>query len=145
MDRIIVSFLAGVRAGQTEVYPVTRFPALYFGRDPKSDVRFDAEIDNVVSRSHAVIEWTERDDGSRAYTLTDLLSSNGTWLDGQRVEGTVPLHSGAELMLGLGGPQVRIEIETPRAEAAAETTRPFRADKLAEAIARRGLPDAGQS
>lgn len=142
MDRIIVSFLAGARAGQTEVYPVARFPALYFGRDPKSDVRFDAEMDNVVSRSHAVIEWSEREDGSRDYTLTDLLSSNGTWLDGQRVEGTVPLLSGAELMLGLGGPQVWIEIETPRMETAVETTRPFRADHLAAAIARRGPPDS---
>lgn len=138
MDRIIVNFLAGARAGQTEVYPAARFQALYFGRDPKSDVRFDAEIDNVVSRSHAVIEWHEREDGGRDYMLTDLLSSNGTWLDGRRVEGTVPLHSGAEVMLGLGGPRLRIVIEAPRPEAAVETTQPFRADGLNAVIAGHG-------
>lgn len=143
MDRIIVSFLAGARAGQTEVYPAARFQALYFGRDPKSDVRFDAEIDNVVSRSHAVIEWREREDGGRDYMLTDLLSSNGTWLDGQRVEGTVPLRNGAELMLGLGGPQLRLVIETPRVESAVETTKPFRADHLNAAIAARGELEPG--
>lgn len=122
MDRIIVTFLTGARAGQTEVYPAARFQALYFGRDSKSDVRFDAEIDNVVSRSHAVIEWQEREDGGRDYLLTDLLSSNGTWLDGRRVEGTVPLQSGAELMLGVGGPRLRIVIEAPRPEVAVATT-----------------------
>lgn len=131
MDRIIVKFLSGGRAGHTEVYPVTRFSSLYLGRDPKCDVRVDAERDAMVSRSHAVIEWVDHEDeGWRQYTLTDLLSSNGTYLNGQRVHGTVDLNSGDHIRLGVQGPEFLLEVEHPEPNMQAVVTQSLRADSL---------------
>lgn len=110
MARIIVNHQTGSRAGTTEVYPTNRFQSLYFGRDPSCDVQFDEEQDDLVSRSHAVIEW-EEDDPSKI-TISDLLSSNGTYLNGDRVFGAVPLTTGDVMQLGKNGPTMRIDIET---------------------------------
>jgi len=110
MARIIVNHQTGSRAGTVEVYPTNRFQSLYFGRDPSCDVQFDEEKDDLVSRSHAVIEW-EEDDPSRI-TISDLLSSNGTYLNGERVFGAVPLNTGDVMQLGKNGPTMRIDIET---------------------------------
>jgi len=131
VDRIIVKFLSGGRAGHTEVYPVTRFSSLYLGRDPKCDIRVDAERDAMVSRSHAVIEWVDHEEeGWRQYTLTDLLSSNGTYLNGQRVHGTVELNSGDHIRLGVHGPEFRLEVELPEANMQPEVTQSLRVDPL---------------
>jgi pSer/pThr/pTyr-binding forkhead associated (FHA) protein len=48
-----------------------------------------------ISRSHARLL---RRDGS--YELTDLNSTNGTWVNNQPVHGSVPVRSGAEIRLG---------------------------------------------
>ncbi|HWS28090.1 MAG TPA: FHA domain-containing protein [Xanthomonadales bacterium] len=131
MDRIIVKFLSGGRAGHTEVYPVTRFSSLYLGRDPKCDIRVDAERDAMVSRSHAVIEWVDHEEeGWRQYTLTDLLSSNGTYLNGQRVHGTVDLSSGDHIRLGVQGPEFLLEVEHPEPNLQAVVTQSLRADQF---------------
>lgn len=130
VDRIIVQFLSGGRAGHTEVYPVTRFSSLYLGRDPKCDLRVDGERDAMVSRSHAVIEWVDDDEGNRQYTLTDLLSSNGTYLNGQRVRGTVDLHSGDQVRLGAMGPELVLTVERPEPNMQAVVTQSINTDGL---------------
>ena len=130
MDRIIVQFLSGGRAGHTEVYPVTRFSSLYLGRDPKCDLRVDAERDAMVSRSHAVIEWVDDDDGNRQYTLTDLLSSNGTYVNGERIHGTVKLVSGDQVRLGVKGPELVLTVERLEPNMNPVVTKSMRADDL---------------
>mgnify|MGYP002777335273 FL=1 len=110
MDRIIIEFLNGTRAGLVEVYPAARFASLYLGRDAKCDVRLDSDSDTMVSRNHAVIEWVD-EDKLRRYTLSDLLSSNGTYLNGERVLGTVALRDGDIVRLGAQGVEFRIRIE----------------------------------
>ncbi|MFO1494207.1 MAG: FHA domain-containing protein [Lysobacterales bacterium] len=133
MDRIIVQFLSGARAAQVEVYPVARFSSLYLGRDPKCDVRVDADRDTMVSRSHAVIEWVDQEDGSRDYTLTDLLSSNGTYRNGERVHGTVKVLSGDRVRLGHNGPEFLLTIEQPQPNLHAEVTQSLRTDQILRA------------
>lgn len=128
VDRIIVQFLSGGRAGHTEVYPVTRFSSLYLGRDPKCDLRVDAERDAMVSRSHAVIEWIDDDEGRRQYTLTDLLSSNGTYLNGERIHGTVNLSSGDQVRLGVKGPEFVLTVERPEPNLQAVITQSMQVD-----------------
>jgi len=122
VDRIIVEFTAGGRRGQTEVFPVARFSSLYIGRDAQCDVRVDAERDVMVSRSHAVIEWADDEDGVRHYTLTDLLSSNGTWRNGERVHGTVDFVDGDHFRLGTAGPEFMIRIDRPRVDLQSQIT-----------------------
>lgn len=142
MDRIIVQFLSGGRAGHTEVYPVTRFSSLYLGRDPKCDVCVDAELDAMVSRSHAVIEWSDDDAGNRQYTLTDLLSSNGTYLNGERIHGTVILNSGDQLRLGAKGPDLVLSVERPDPNLNPVVTQSMVVDDLLRTPPPRGRPAA---
>ncbi len=113
MLRLIFRHLSGSRRGTVEVYPTSRFHNLTIGRDPGSDVRFHADQDVFVSRHHAIIEWKIADDGALTrFILIDLLSSNGTYLNGERlgVEGQ-ELRTGARIQFGRGGPDVLLEID----------------------------------
>jgi len=62
------------------------------GREPASTIRIDSLF---VSRKHARIE--QSDEGA---TLIDLGSSNGTSLNGSRVEGSLPLTPGDVVSIG---------------------------------------------
>lgn len=72
------------------------------GRDPGCDLRLDADR---VSRRHAVIAW----DGSRAL-LSDLNSTNGTFVNGQRLAPNQPYEVTLGSRIELGGPQGRLEV-----------------------------------
>jgi len=87
-----VAFLvvtAGHRAG-------TRFPIAgdqaTVGRHPDSDVFLD---DITVSRRHVDLVATET-----GYTLSDVGSLNGTYVNGQRIDGEVMLTNGDEVQVG---------------------------------------------
>ena len=71
-----------------------RFPlpsgSTTIGRAPECDIQID---DPGISRTHARIDLT----GSPS--VIDLGSTNGTWVDGRRVQ-QAPLHDGANLALG---------------------------------------------
>lgn len=54
--------------------------------------------DSSVSGNHAEIVW----DGAQ-YVLRDLASTNGTWLNGQRITNATPLFSGAQVFFGTVG------------------------------------------
>jgi pSer/pThr/pTyr-binding forkhead associated (FHA) protein len=74
------------------VAPVRHNRAI-IGRSAQSDVVIDFP---EVSRTHALIF---RQDG-QTY-IADLGSSNGTWLDGERIRSTpTPVNSGATISLG---------------------------------------------
>ncbi len=77
------------------------------GRAPGCDVRFDAERDTLVSANHAQVV----NEGSD-WVLVDAHSTNGTWLNGERVHGRAPLRSGDRIRLGgLDGPELEVLIE----------------------------------
>lgn len=65
---------------------------LIVGRDSAADIVIDTPN---VSRQHARIEVTN--DG---YRVADLGSTNGTWLNGERVEGVVDVKLGDDLRVG---------------------------------------------
>src|SRR5262245_10851698 len=66
--------------------------ALQVGRGEDSDIRIQ---DHSVSRKHARIEAGK--DGVR---VTDLGSTNGTFVNDRMIEGTIPLHDGDYLRIG---------------------------------------------
>jgi ABC-type multidrug transport system ATPase subunit/pSer/pThr/pTyr-binding forkhead associated (FHA) protein len=73
--------------------------------------------DKMVSAQHAKIVRLE--DG---YVLMDLESTNGTFLNGQRVQ-RGPLTNGDVIMLGDGGPELRVDVIVPaRAARALQAT-----------------------
>lgn len=75
------------------------------GRSAESDVPLD---DPDVSRTHCSVTVTD----SGAVTVTDLQSTNGTWLDGVPV-GTQPVHFRPGSTLTLGESAVRLEAADP--------------------------------
>jgi pSer/pThr/pTyr-binding forkhead associated (FHA) protein len=109
MHRICLRYMTGPRAGQLEVHPLTRHASLSLGRDPGCDVRFHPTQDTVVSRNHAMIEWTL--DSPPLFRISDLLSSNGTLLNGRRIGRSVLLRAGDRVQLGAGGPILEFTLD----------------------------------
>jgi two-component system cell cycle response regulator len=92
--------IKGPRAG--EVLTVDRHDAV-LGRGEDADLRIQ---DPSLSRTHARFER----DGD-TLTVTDLESMNGTFVEGQRVQGTQLLKSGEQLTLG--NVIVRFSVQDP--------------------------------
>ena len=80
------TFLSGARTGQVETF---RKAYIGLGRHPLSDLRFDADRDLDVSSRHAVI--VRQGEG---FTVRDLGSKNGTFVNGQRISSEVTLEDG---------------------------------------------------
>ena len=74
------------------------------GRDVNSSIVLD---DSFVSAEHATVTFR-----GRAWFVEDHGSTNGTYLNGQRVDGTAPMGYGDELQIG----QVRMRLERARDE-----------------------------
>ena len=101
--------LTGTRTGQRERYEKS---VIAIGRHPLSDLRFDPEGDRDVSSRHAELRVV---DGR--CTVRDLNSTNGTYVNGVRVDGERVLQPGDVLALGEMGPKV--EFRVPSGETAA--------------------------
>jgi ABC-type multidrug transport system ATPase subunit/pSer/pThr/pTyr-binding forkhead associated (FHA) protein len=67
-------------------------PSLLIGRDPSADIMLDSP---VVSRRHARLDRSAQD-----YVLTDLHSTNGTFVNGDRLERARPLSPGDVVQIG---------------------------------------------
>jgi hypothetical protein len=99
--KIVVDHLVGSRRGQRQEFPAGR---VTIGRHPKNDIVFDAHRDLDASSRHA--ELREREG---KYVLTDVGSSNGTFVAGNRVsEVMVEVGHPVVVEFGAGGPQLRI-------------------------------------
>jgi pSer/pThr/pTyr-binding forkhead associated (FHA) protein len=72
------------------------------GRDVNSSIVIE---DSFVSAEHAMLTFR-----GRAWYVEDRGSTNGTWVNGQRVETYLPLGYGDEIQIG----QVRLRLERPR-------------------------------
>lgn len=84
-------------------------PGVVLGRSADADLRIN---DPGVSRRHAELRVTRGTPGRPAQvTVVDLGSTNGTLLDGRRVEGDAPLADGSLLRVGSTDLTVRILAE----------------------------------
>ena len=113
--RIVLRITSGARSHEVEEIPIRDATEVVFGRDNDVDVKFDQNLDDLVSRRHARIAVSGEE-----YTLEDLGSSNGTLVNGTRITGSVRLEPGDTLELGAGGPKVVFELE-PRIDAPPRT------------------------
>lgn len=109
MERVILRHLSGSKANQVDSYPLDQFTTILIGRDPSATLRYDATRDDLVGRQHARIEK----DGAETYrfTVTDLDSRNGTFLNRQRIVGSAVLTPGDVVQFGPGGPEVEFQID----------------------------------
>ncbi|MFN2501455.1 MAG: FHA domain-containing protein, partial [Pyrinomonadaceae bacterium] len=71
---------------------------LTIGRSETCTIRFDPATERVASKQHAFIE--ARADG---FYLTDNNSTNGTLVNGHRIETVYKLSSGDEIQFGING------------------------------------------
>jgi len=101
------------------------------GRTPDCDITID---NPAISRKHAAIEYKEE-----GYLLTDLGSSNGTFLNGEKITGPTPLKPGD--VVGLAKFELLFQ-DTPQSEVqkmvggleSMEATMMVDAEKMAKAF-----------
>lgn len=120
MEKLHLKHVKGSKAGETETFLLSAYSELLIGRDPAATVRFDPAQDDLVGRQHARITRDGAD--ATTFTLTDLESRNGTFLNKQRVSGSVAIQPGDMVQLGAGGPEFEFDIE-PRPAPGVKATR----------------------
>ena len=94
--------LSGARAGHRETFDKS---VVALGRHPLSDLRFDPDADRDVSSRHAEV----RTANGRA-VIVDVNSTNGTWVNGLRLQGERELRTGDVISCGEHGPRVAVDM-----------------------------------
>jgi len=122
MERILIRHLSGSKANQVEPFVIDGLAELTFGRDPASQVTFDPERDDIVSRHHAAISIENQD--QPRFKISDLNSSNGTFVNGSRITEPFEIFPGDVIEFGAGGPKISFDVD-PRPEGFAGRTRVF--------------------
>jgi len=115
--KLTLTVMSGTLAGRSYELD-TGF--LTVGRSENCTVRFDPSTERIASKQHAFIE--ARPDG---YYLTDNSSTNGTLLNGERIERN-KLRSGDTIQFGRKGATAKVEIQTATSPDAAG----FRGDQI---------------
>ncbi|MGA2134539.1 MAG: FHA domain-containing protein [Bryobacteraceae bacterium] len=116
MYQVLLTHLRGFRAGQTQKIEAGPDTVITLGRDPDSStVSFDPDHDDLASRRHAKIVWDNA--SPSGFSIEDVASSNGTFVDGRRISGRTFLQSGQVMEFGRKGeeqgPAVRFEVDSP--------------------------------
>lgn len=110
---LVVEHVAGARTGMVET---VSGDVISFGRAPGCHVRFDPEKDETASSRHAEIRREAKE-----LVIYDLGSSNGTYVNGERVERR-QVRPGDLIEFGWGGPQLRLQAPVANAPRASGAT-----------------------
>jgi S1-C subfamily serine protease len=128
--RIAIRHLSGSKVNQIEQFDLEGLQEITIGREPSSRLAYDLQRDDEVSRKHAVIRIKN---GAEPYfRIADLNSSNGTFLNGERIAGEVELLPEDIVELGSGGPKFIFDIQ-PRPANLPSRTRQMTATDAAAA------------
>jgi hypothetical protein len=96
-------------------------PVVRIGRDPACELSLQGEASRSVSWQHARLDLT-----TAGASVTDLQSSNGTLVNGQRIDGTAPVRVGDRIQLGFTGPTMTVvELDLVPAVPAARPAAPI--------------------
>src|SRR5438132_5362946 len=105
MRIILIEIRGELRLGRHEF----KQPIIKIGSDAqRNDLVFDRSHWPSVSRLHAEIRFEEGH-----CQLTDLGSTNGTFLNGQRVSATTEIQVGLTIQVSLEGPALSVELIEP--------------------------------
>lgn len=108
---VYLQHLEGSKKGRVEPFDLAR---IRIGRMPDNDLRFDSHKDREVSGTHAEIYRQ-----GETFFIEDLKSTNGTYVNGQRVEEPTPISDGDIIEFSAHGPKVIFCTREPVVEAAA--------------------------
>jgi len=117
--RIIIRHLSGSKTNQVDEFPLAQFKEVLFGRSASTDMPFDPEIDDMVSREHGKI-MVESVDPLRI-SIVDLGSSNGILVNKADVKGSIFLYPGDIIQLGSTGPEFQFDVDPPQESLIKET------------------------
>ena len=131
--RIVIRHLSGSKINQIEQFDLDGLQEITIGRDPASRIAFDLQRDDEVSRRHAVIRV--KNDKELYFRLADLNSSNGTFLNGERIGGEVELLPEDIVELGSGGPKFIFDVQPRPANLPARTRQMGAADAATRILA----------
>jgi serine protease Do len=135
--RIEIRHVAGSKANQIEQFQLDNLTELTIGRDPRSTIAFDPTRDDRVSRNHAVIRIIPGD--QLGFRITDLGSSNGTRVNGNRIDRETDLLPDDRIEIGSGGPVIVFDVQ-PRPPHMIARTRITGAEAMAPPAATRIEP-----
>jgi serine protease Do len=116
--RIVINNAGAAGSGRKTDFTASQHRELTIGRDASCDLKFDVN-DDLVSRRHAKITEVP---GNGGYTIADLGSRNGTFVNKKRVFEPSMLNCGDVVQLGPGGPEFQFDLE-PRPAAVVKATR----------------------
>ncbi len=109
MEYIVLRHISGSKATQEDKFSLSQFKEIILGRDISSTVSFDENTEAMVGRQHARI--TRNPALPYLFLITDLDSRNGTFVNQQRISGTVSLKPGDVVQCGNGGPVFMFYVE----------------------------------
>jgi serine protease Do len=118
--QIIIRHIAGAKINRIDPFALADTSEITFGREAGSTVAFDSPKDDVVSRKHAVLHV--KNEGVPSFSIEDLKSSNGTFVNGERISGVRELLPDDTVEFGKGGPKFTFDVQ-PRPEGMSARTR----------------------
>ena len=119
--QIIIRHIAGAKINRIDPFALADTTEITFGREASSTVAFDSPKDDVVSRRHAVLR-IKNDGAVPCFSIEDLKSSNGTFVNGERISIEHELLPDDTVEFGKGGPKFTFDVQ-PRPESMAARTR----------------------
>lgn len=119
MAYMIITHLSGSKSNQKEKFSIDGLQKITLGRDTDSNIAYDPDMDDLVSRQHAQIEPDPTN--PHQFILMDLNSRNGVFVNKARIHGKSPIIHGDIVQLGKNGPEFKFEIDPPPPETAKKT------------------------
>jgi len=107
--QIIIRHIAGAKINRIDPFALADTSEITFGREAGSTVMFDSPKDDVVSRRHAVLRV--KNDTVPSFTIEDLKSSNGTFVNDERISGVRELLPEDTVEFGKGGPKFTFDVQ----------------------------------
>ena len=118
-SRIVIQHVTGSKANRIEHLTLEGLREITLGRDSTSNIRFDEQGDDAVSRRHASIRV--QTEPALGFWIADLGSRNGTRVNDEPVTSETELLPGDTVELGKGGPRFVFDLQPRPAHFAGRT------------------------
>lgn len=133
MKQIVLQFISGADAHKEQTFDVSEDLSITIGREATNKIVV-ADTEIMVSRKHATIRFASTFDSTEENPQYELIivdsSSNGTFVNGKKVNQSVPVTDEDEIQLGEKGPKLKLTCFPKQAKA----TRIMEASKEKETI-----------